>query len=1009
MKQLEIHKKIDEFLKKELHEVTPGELEVLIADNQDAQQYFFSMSDEKWLSWLWENGFLDLLKEVPDTSSSYNYRTPEISYLVKVAPLAQEKVTEIILCDELATTKDKFRPELIDQILRICSTLSQEHLEQIIPKMHVQEWVKIMAPFNHWGFEYEKIFQILTDAKDFKTLLVLADCVLSVKTKEEIEKASGTYHSDNPFYFNELSYTKVFEFLSNVPEEYTEETFVFTKKVVTKIILLGGKTEDGEAFPIRDSFYLLDVDFFTLGPDTKKPLSYRDDVRELVAVMKGLATKLFTLSEKGLIRDYYEKHIKTLPESGVTWRFNLYILSLNPELFAKELRSALFKIFDVERYHEIMSGAEYEKTLEKSFDILSTEDKELYINKVVEYFLQKDKDNPSQPWHIRHGSEIFTVIKDKISSKQKDLIISSGFSFIENYKPEPDIGEMRGGTVKTRGPITQDEFDSMPLDEISAKLRNEWSPKQLHETYKQDDFLNPRNAEGAGDLIRNGVQKRLQSYINSASLFFDPETLDAHYTYSYLRGVEEAVKNNRELAISVTWEPLVNLMAHIAKHGKETPFKVGLRERESGDAWLSGWDSVHSSMADVLQVLLKEDSNILPIDFNRERKSILETISYLLTYQDPVEKDEEIDTASMTTSSGGEPKHVSDPFTMAINSARGRAFQAFVMFIYPDGKKFDKEAEKRIDDDVKRVYEETLNVEKTRAIMFMFGHYLPQFYFRDTEWVQGLLPKIFPEEKEKSHLYLASWEGFIANNLFKEMLIDPFIEKLYFRGINIKDIKESHRKYFRDPDEGIATHLALAFIHYKDFRFENKLFKAFWESENIIQHKEFISFIGRSIISGDNFQVDKLIKEDSSIKEILMELWDRAIEKKDEKEIFMEFGFWINLKKGLFEAVWLAERIYKTLEKTDGVLDWDYGLTQICIELSEKAPKEMLEVTRLFFINGGIKADHQRRPYYVEKEWFDVFKNLVQNPETKAKTIELIDELIREGGSPFWGLKKIVE
>lgn len=40
---------------------------------------------------------------------------------------------------------------------------------------------------------------------------------------------------------------------------------------------------------------------------------------------------------------------------------------------------------------------------------------------------------------------------------------------------------------------------------------------------------------------------------------------------------------------------------------------------------------------------------------------------------------------------------------------------------------------------------------------------------------------------------------------------------------------------------------------------------------------------------------------------------------------------------------------------------------------------------------------------------FDVFKNLLQNLTSRARTIDLIDELVREGGSPFWGLKKLME
>lgn len=985
-------------------------LQKLLSANPDARQYFFSKANESVIDWLWTNGFLDLLKEAPDTSDSYGFRTPEISYLVNVAAKAPEKVTEIILNDDLATTADKFRPELIDQILRICEVLPQPQLALVVPKIHQQEWTKLMQKYNRWGFEYEKIFEALVASKDYKTLLLLADSVLAIKTKEEAGNKDFRYSSTNPFYFHELSYTKVFEFLASVPDEMLEETLALVSGIISKIVILGGDADEGEIFPVHDSFYLFDVDFFSLELDSKKPLSFRDDVRELMAVIKTLADRIIgaNCGDSILVRRYYEQYIQTLPDSRAMWRFRLYVLSLCPEVFASELRSAYFRLFEVEKYHEIMSDTEYEKALEKGFHTLSTDDKDLYVTNVIEYFLRKEKENPDQNWHIRHGSELLTMVQDQLTEAQKERAITAGLTFIPDYEPTPSVGQVTSGMVHTRGPVTQDEYDALPISDIAQKLRNDWSPKQLRETFKADDFWNPRNAEGAGDLIRNGATKRLQDYVNNAQLFFERDVLEHHYTYSYFRGLEEAIKNNRALAESIDWAPIVTTCLTIAKSGTDEPFKIGRRERESGDAWLAGWDSVHSAIGDVIQLLLKEENNSLPIDFATHRNSLLEIISYLLTYQDPIPADEDLETATSKTSSGGEPQQVTDPFTMAINSARGRAFQAFVYFIYPDGKQFDKDADVRIADDVKSIYERTLDAENTRALMFMFGHYLPQFYFRDTTWVQSQLPKIFPDAEDKYHLYLAAWEGFLANNLYREMFVDPFFEKLYLRSVGDTQAEKT-RRYFREPDEGLATHVALAFVHYEDARFEHPLFKLFWEKGTLEQRKEFISFIGRSIVSGDNAQINEYLKKTPSVKELLKTFWDWVLENQIEPSLFEEFGFWSHLKKDLFEPAWLAELIRKTLEKTNGVFDWNYGLSQIGVQLSLDAPEDMLTITKLFFVDGGIKAGHQRRPYYVDREWFDVFKNLLSNSNTKAGTVDLIDQLVREGGSPFWGLKKLVD
>ena len=69
--------------------------------------------------------------------------------------------------------------------------------------------------------------------------------------------------------------------------------------------------------------------------------------------------------------------------------FPVYIvLSLCPQAFKDDLRSALFRLFEVERYREIASGAEYEKALQRGFPVLSDNDKQDYVQRVIRKFSQ---------------------------------------------------------------------------------------------------------------------------------------------------------------------------------------------------------------------------------------------------------------------------------------------------------------------------------------------------------------------------------------------------------------------------------------------------------------------------------------------------------------------------------------------------------------------------------------------------------------------------------------------
>ena len=217
------------------------------------------------------------------------------------------------------------------------------------------------------------------------------------------------------------------------------------------------------------------IDFFTLTLKSKKPLSYRDDIRELMAVAKTLSDRLIggKCSDSKNVQNYFNKYIKTLPDSRAMWRFKLYALGLCPDTFANELRAVYFRIFETNKYYEIMSGTEYEKTLEKGFHTLSVPDKDLYVDQLIKYFVGKTDENPQEKWHMRHGSELLTVIKNQLTDVQKAKVNDSGFIFIENYEPSTSISETMGGMVRTRRPINQDEYNKKPLEEIANKLRDE--------------------------------------------------------------------------------------------------------------------------------------------------------------------------------------------------------------------------------------------------------------------------------------------------------------------------------------------------------------------------------------------------------------------------------------------------------------------------------------------------------------------------------------------------------
>lgn len=1015
-RQLDAHKEIDKVLEQKPVSMNINDVESLINLNPDARQYFFAKADENWLDWLWENGLLDVIKRKAEDPTRYGYRTPELNYLARMIEKRPKEVVDIML--SVPISKDNFNPEVIDQFLRICSSLPAEQLTRIVSKIRDDGWVQLMSVFNQWGFDYEKIFQTLATAKDYESILILAEAVLAIKSKEEYKKASRGYSSDNPFYFNDLSYTKIFEHLVAVDDQHIENVLSLTTRVMSAIVRLGDEAEKNEVFPIHDTFYLFDVDFFSLELGDEKHHSDRENVKDLAATIKILAKRLIgnNCDKTKLVQKIYEKYIQNLPESRSMWRLRLFVLSLCPTAFEARLKQSFSRLFEVmetgKHYYEIESGTEYKKTLQQGFGTLDSDYQREYVSNVFKYFGQSREDKKEEQWYKRDGWQILSSICDSLTENEKeDCENVFGKKCDPAFEPEPSIGKMRGGFIKPRAPIFQEEFGRLAIDVIAKKLRNEWKPDSLQKQNTDDDFLNPLNAEGAGEQLRTDIAKRLQDYVQNADLFFERDVFDEHYTHSFFRGIQEAIRADKTKAADIQWDKLIEVLVGIKNSGVAKAFDYKIREREKFDAWLSSWTGVHSAMTDVLQELLNENEGKIIIDFPKYRSQFFEVISYLLAYPDPEPQDEELETAKMKTHSPGDKEeyYVSDPFTMAINTVRGRAFQAFVLFVYQDGKRFKKEDKIKIPKDVKKLYEEILKKENTRALMFMFGHYLPSFYFRDIDWMHGLLSQIFPEEANKKHLYLAAWEGYLANNLYEEIFFDPELQKLYQRGLNLTGDEDQKRKYFKEPDEGIAVHMALAFIVYhKKFGFGHPLFKEFWK-QDVERQKEFVSFIGRMFVSGDNAQANEQLKKDLESRERLIKLWEWLLQNYNDPKLFAEFGFWVNLEKGLFDPVWLAKQLKATLEKTNGFLEWDYALTKSINGLAKAAPKETLEITRLCLLEGGVRGGKMRMPFMYDEEWFGALKILYENLETKNTTYTLIDDLVREGGSTFWKLKEIAQ
>ncbi len=978
---LRSHKIIDEIFSKNNFDEKKIKANCFSGGSLDARRYFFSKADEIWLKWIWEKGLLDELKKSASDVTKHSYRLPELEYLTRMAEKAPKIVAEII--NSVSISKETFNSEVVDRFFWITSLLPVEQIKLIFPKILREDWVRLMAPTSRYGYDYQEMVKKLKAAKVYDALNELAKIILVVRAKEEFDANERFSLSDKLFYLHDITETGIFEALLDPDNKEKEETLKVVLEILCEVVMLGKDIKEEGVFAESEPFNLFGVNLFTAELNKEKEPYSKDDIENLIVTAKKLIGDVLgsVCGNIAEARRIYTTYISTLPDSRTLYKLKLFAITRCPNLFKEEIKGALLRIFDVgERYFEIEEGAEYHHTLIAGFGLLDNTTKREYIAKVFDYFGANLTDEDKKEWRKRDGLKILMYIKGELNGPE----IAQAESLLGKFPggdipaPEPDhFGGVTSGLVSHRSPVNPSDFS---VQDMAERLKTELSPKALREQFKDDDFLNPRGVEGLGDALKEDLKIRTTDYLTNFAKFFDRELIHPHYVYSLLRGIEEILRDKKTLSDD-QYNLLVSFFDSVRVSGEGKEFEKG-----DDKSWLGDWITVHRVMADIILEVLAgiKDSEL----FKKNRGPILLILKYLLTIKSSPDIEDE-------------KRESSEPFFVAINSVRGRAYQAFVQFTYNDGKV--------LAGDVKQIYGVVLDRETSNALRFVIGHYLAPFYFRDIPYITELLPKIFPiNDPTKENLYFATWEGYLASSLYKELFIE--FQKYYEYAIKIKTEDYPERKYARGIDETLATHLALAYAH-ADLKIGDPLFDLFWKTPNEARHYEFVSFIGRSCLTRDQAG-DKWFEENGVCKQKLIDFWDWILQTdiSVEPKAFSGFGFWVNPDKEVIDEKTIIKNLAVTLKKSDGNIDWDYGLTRRIKVFAGIDPSNTLEIINNFLLLNGELNPYRRTPFFsLENEIKDALVTIYKDLGLKKAVEDLISTLIEKGSSAFWFLKDILD
>ncbi len=131
-----------------------------------------------------------------------------------------------------------------------------------------------------------------------------------------------------------------------------------------------------------------------------------------------------------------------------------------------------------------------------------------------------------------------------------------------------------------------------------------------------------------------------------------------------------------------------------------------------------------------------------------------------------------------------------------------------------------------------------------------------------------------------------------------------------------------------------------------------------------------------------------------------------------EPESLSGFGFWLNQDNEILDDSIVVEYMAETLKQSKGDIDWDYGLMKRLPIFAEKNSEKTLGIITNYLLDSDDKLNQKRRaPLLYEDGIKEALRIIFKKDDEviKQKVTDLINTLIKEGSSIFWGLKEVIE
>ena len=431
----------------------------------------------------------------------------------------------------------------------------------------------------------------------------------------------------------------------------------------------------------------------------------------------------------------------------------------------------------------------------------------------------------------------------------------------------PDQLEPRTGWVGRPKPEGAENLEQMRPEEAVVFLRN-WrgTSGPLEATH-----------EDVGRILSSLIASDPSGYVAQSEEF---RALDPTFVRFFFSGLEEAVRARK----SFDWSAALSL----AKWVIAQPRQILGRNGQSMDAD-PDWEWTLRSIASLLEKGL-QDGRVGELDYlHRDLVvSVLEPLTDDVDPTNPREADYFRDS--------------SDPTSLAINSVRGKAFNALVayaLWVRRNLDRLDKPPDATFDamPEVRRILNSHLETtrEPSLAIRSVYGQFFPWLIHLDREWARGAVERIFPKDASLSSYRSAAWNAYILFcRPYRNVL--PVLRTQYAQSIAHLAQPYDGGVRHQDPREHLASHVAV-YYWWGDLAIDDPLLVDFFRIAPVGIRGQMIETVRRSLLDYEG-PIDEPIEKRLSI------LWEwrlhaaaesgKAAEFSDE---LAEFGWWFASKK----------------------------------------------------------------------------------------------------------------